>query len=494
MHLTILSRASDLAVLQARMVADALIARWPDLAITLATRSAEGDRDRVTPLAAGSEKGLFTADLSGAIARGEADLAVHSWKDLPIETHPGTIVAGTLERADPRDVLLVTRDAWDRRPASLVVLTSSPRRAWQIETSISGLLPWPVDQVRTVPIRGNIPTRLRKLVGPDSTEGNALVVAKAAIDRLLSDRAKPGVAASVREAIGACLWMVLPLSRFPSAPAQGALAIEVATARRDLAALVRAISHTPTWEAVHRERAVLASYGGGCHAAIGATARMTAAGSVLSVRARLPDGVEQVWALDAPAGRPPSTAQSHVFPRPTERGLGTRQPVEIAARAEDADWWVTRAEAWPDSWTGQPSGLIWAAGPETWRRLAARGLWVHGCADGLGFDDPAEVDLLSGRVVSWRRLTHLGATDENSVPTYALSIWLPDDLGARTHFFWTSPTQLHAALLRWPEIRAGWHASGPGRTATAVIQAIGDAHRCSVWLTYDAWFRAVVGS
>src|SRR5262249_30249965 len=110
-RLKILSRASDLARLQAMAGGRALTDRFADLEITYLTRVAAGDRDTTSPLSALPDKGAFTSDLSDALASGEADLVVHSWKDLPLEGRPGTMLAATLERADPRDVLLVRRDA-----------------------------------------------------------------------------------------------------------------------------------------------------------------------------------------------------------------------------------------------------------------------------------------------------------------------------------------------------------------------------------------------
>src|SRR5262245_41258413 len=127
MRLKLVSRASALAVLQAELVARALCARWPSSEVTTTTRSSAGDRDRRLDLWAVPDKGVFTADLSSLVASGEADAAVHSWKDLPIESHPGTVVAATLERADSRDVLLGRRSVWRGRAPGLTGLPASPR-------------------------------------------------------------------------------------------------------------------------------------------------------------------------------------------------------------------------------------------------------------------------------------------------------------------------------------------------------------------------------
>ena len=157
MRLRLLSRGSDLARLQARMVEQALMTRRPDLLIERLTRSSLGDRDRRVDLWQSTDKGLFTTDLSEALVSGAADIVVHSWKDLPVAGFAGTVVAGTLERADPRDVLLVRREALANRPTTLEVLTSSPRRTWQMQQSLTALLPWSVEVIAPKPVRGNIP-------------------------------------------------------------------------------------------------------------------------------------------------------------------------------------------------------------------------------------------------------------------------------------------------------------------------------------------------
>src|SRR5690606_22102376 len=144
-RLRLLSRASPLARLQAELVARALRTAAPHLEIHRMTRASSGDRDQASPLWQMPDKGAFTADLSGAIAAGEADVVVHSWKDLPIEPPAGSRIAGTLERADPRDLLIVRRAAAAERPSELTVLSSSPRRAWLLPLVLPSLLPWRVE-------------------------------------------------------------------------------------------------------------------------------------------------------------------------------------------------------------------------------------------------------------------------------------------------------------------------------------------------------------
>ena len=488
MRLRVLSRSSALAVLQATLVERALVARWPDVTVERLTRSSTGDRDPQIDLWAATDKGLFTSDLSQALLDGSADLAVHSWKDLPTAGHPGTTVAATLERADPRDVLLVRRGVVSTRPTTLTVLSSSPRRAWQVQGSAPRLLPWPVTDVQVVAVRGNVPTRLTKLV---NGEGDALIVAKAALDRLLSSDAPADAAGAVRTALGKCRWTVLPLKDHPTAPAQGALAVEIAATRPDLLDRLRAISHAPTWEAVDRERRILESFGGGCHEAVGATVLVRDFGRVVSVRARVGERHTETWSLETADTLPPRAPVRAIWPRPDERGAGTRRrSIRTAMPADDIGFWVARAEALPMDWDVQPGRLVWAAGQRTWERLASRGIWINGCADGLGDGERPDVDALAGRTVAWRRLTHTESGDPEALATYAVED-VPPDLRDRTHFFWTSGSAFARALAQNPAIRSGWHASGPGRTARMIRDTLGPEGRLSLWLDYDQWHTHV---
>ena len=477
------------------LVARAVEARWPETEVVLLTRAAAGDRDTITPLASLPDKGAFTADLSEALCAGDVDAVVHSWKDLPLEDRPGAGIAATLARADPRDVLLVRQDAVRRRPSALTILSSSPRRSWLLTQLLPDLLPWAVESLEFRPVRGNITTRLSKLLeGQGPEQADALVVAKAALDRLLGFGPPFEAAAEkVRHLIGRCAWMVLPLREVPGAPAQGALAVE-ALRNSEAFERLKAISHQPTWDAVMAEREVLASYGGGCHEALGATVLPREYGRVVSVRGRSSAGrVDRGWSLAAAGDGPPPTTSDRIWPRPEERQRAARRRLEVPPPAEAVDYWVARAEALPDAWTMPADRLVWAAGSTTWTRLAARGIWVHGCADGLGDAEPPGVDLLAGRRACWRRLTHRAAAadDPTALATYVVEEQLPDDLPARTHFFWTSGTLLRQALERWPELRGRWHASGPGRTWRALDETLGDTSRARVWLDYEDWRQQV---
>jgi hydroxymethylbilane synthase len=472
------------------LVSRALSAAHPTLEVECLTRASAGDRDQTSPLWQMGDRGAFTADLSDALRQGEADLVIHSFKDLPVALPDGTELAGALPRADPRDVLLLRRAVIGEKPAALTILSSSPRRVWLLQETLPALMPWKVSSVDTRTVRGNIETRLRKLV---EGEAHGLVVAKAALDRLLTF----GVpfereAATVRGYLDQCEWMVMPMREFPWAPAQGAIAVEVATGRADIAALVAPIICQATTTAVHAERQVLAAYGGGCHQALGAAIVERAYGRVISVRAKGKDGDSvRRWELETTRPEFPRSTPERMWPRSGEELQTTRRALSASRPTADSGLWVARADALPAGWAPTPTTLVWVSGSQTWRRLAAAGVWVHGSADGLGEADAPPVNALAGRSVEWVRLTHAEGTTGNAIATYAADTELPLDLPERSHFFWMSGSLFTKAIERWPVLREGWHASGPGRTQQVIAAALGPSGRAGVWLDRESWERDI---
>ena len=237
------TRGSKLALTQSELVAARL--RRQGVEVELVTIVTEGDkRGQDTPIG----EGVFVTALERALVAGEIDLAVHSAKDVPLDTDPQLVIAAYPERADARDAL-VTRDgaaSLDALASGARVGTDSPRRA--------GFIAAARPDVEIVPLHGNVDTRLRRL---DAGEADALVLACAGLDRLgLGDRI-------------ACR---LDPELVPPAPGQGALAVQV---RCDDAATVEAvgkIDNRAVRIAVLAERAVLRSIGGGCRAPVGAYA------------------------------------------------------------------------------------------------------------------------------------------------------------------------------------------------------------------------------
>ncbi|WP_294352977.1 hydroxymethylbilane synthase [uncultured Sphingomonas sp.] len=254
------TRGSPLALVQAGMVRDALIAAhgWaPDAGgVEIVVIRTTGDRVQDRALAEIGGKALWTKELDRALLAGEVDACVHSMKDVETIRPAEIAIAAMLERADVRDRLIGAESIADLRH-NAVVGTSSPRRAAQL----GRLRP----DVKTVLFRGNVDTRLGKLaVG----EVDATLLAAAGLDRL--GRHDTGVA--------------VPFDQMLPAPAQGAVGIETLV-DGPARALIAAIDHTPTHRAVAAERALLAALAADCHSPVAALAVIE--GEAVHLRAQL---------------------------------------------------------------------------------------------------------------------------------------------------------------------------------------------------------------
>ncbi len=262
------TRGSPLALAQARMTAQALIAAhgWAEDAIEIVTVQTSGDRIQDRALADIGGKALWTKELDRALAAGDTDLSVHSMKD--VETvRPGIFhVAAMLPRADVRDKL-VGADDFAALPANPLVGTSSPRRAAQVKRLRT-------DATITL-FRGNVATRLAKLA---AGEVHATLLAAAGLDRL--DQGGIGTAISIET--------MLP------APSQGAVGIETLTDNERVQAALAPINHADTFDAVMMERGVLKGLGGTCHSPIAALALVEGGQIVLRAEIISPDGQETV--------------------------------------------------------------------------------------------------------------------------------------------------------------------------------------------------------
>jgi hydroxymethylbilane synthase len=252
------TRGSDLALAQSRIVRAAMEKAHPGLSIQLKTITTTGDAQTAMPLHEPTAEGagLFTKQLEEALLRGEIDLAVHSLKDLPVQTPAGLTLAAILPRA-PVDDLLVSRHPGGLAglPPGSTVGSSSPRRALLLKARRPDL--------NLIPIRGNVPTRLAKVAAGASFD--ATILAAAGLNRLGHE-----LSLGILEIEGLTLWLE-SLEWMLPAPGQGAIAVEC-RAGDAAEALLSVLNHGPTSRCVEAERLVLKHLGGGCHLALGALA------------------------------------------------------------------------------------------------------------------------------------------------------------------------------------------------------------------------------
>lgn len=261
------TRGSALALAQSRAIADQLGAE-------VVVIESEGDRSSES-LALMGGTGVFVAALRTALVNNEVDVVIHSFKDLPTGPAEGLAIAAVPPRADARDALCA-RDGFtlETLPEGARVGTGSPRRRAQLAARRPDL--------EVVDIRGNVDTRLAR-VGADDPERalDAVVLAVAGLDRLGRSDA---------------ITQQLELAWWPTAPAQGALAVETRVGETGLAAK---LDHPPSRVAAEAERGVLARLEAGCSAPIAATAFLEDGMMFLTARVYALDGSSQLTASHA---------------------------------------------------------------------------------------------------------------------------------------------------------------------------------------------------
>lgn len=275
------SRASNLAKVQVREYLAPLRERFTGITFTHRVILEGGDKDRKSRLSAVSAisgGSAFSSEQEAALSRGDVDVVIHSLKDLPTANPPGLTLLSPPGREDVRDALCGSTLSGLRKGAR--VGTGAPRRIAQLLAVRPDL--------EIVPIRGNVPPRLKKI----ETMGlDAVVLAAAGLRRLGLD-----------DAIGE----LLPLDQFPPSPGQGALGIQVREDSRELQEILSSVGDTAVDAHVRAERALLAELHGGCSVPVGAYAE-TGLDGALSLFAQVTslDGTRRVeGTLSGPMGEP----------------------------------------------------------------------------------------------------------------------------------------------------------------------------------------------
>jgi len=243
------TRGSRLALWQADCVAEAINRCQPDLEIEIKTIKTQGDKITDVALSKIGDKGLFTKEIENELIAGQIDLAVHSMKDLPSLLAPGLVLAGVLKRENPQDVLISARGyTLASLPPNARIGTSSLRRVAQLKSIRPDLV--------TVDLRGNIETRLRKMV---EFELDGIILAFAGVKRL-------GFADQITE--------VIPSGAILPAVGQGAIAVEARDNDETTLKLVALVDDARTRGETTAERSFLRVLEGGCQVPIASLGRM----------------------------------------------------------------------------------------------------------------------------------------------------------------------------------------------------------------------------
>ena len=262
MKLVIATRGSALALWQANHIKDLIEKEHPQCSVELNVIKTQGDKILDVPLAKIGGKGLFVKEIEEAMLAGQADIAVHSMKDVPVELPEELEIWVNPRRESPYDAFLsVKYKSIDELPAGAVVGTSSLRRKLQL----LALKP----DLSIKELRGNVDTRIRKMT---DGEYDAIILAQSGLNRL-------GLTEHIRQTIPA--EVMLP------AICQGALGIEARKDDSKTKELLAFLKDKTTETAVAAERAFLTKLEGGCQAPIGAHAVLN--GSTLTLTGFLSD-------------------------------------------------------------------------------------------------------------------------------------------------------------------------------------------------------------
>lgn len=271
MKLILATRASPLALWQAHTAQSILKLAQPALEVELLTVQSTGDKDERLDAASFGRVGIFTAEIDHAVLEGRAHVGVHSLKDMSTQIPDGLMLAGVLARGPVEDVLVKRGGGrWKDLPRGARVATGSVRRI----AMLKHLRP----DLETVPIRGNVETRLAKL---ERGEADALILARAGLERL---------------GLGAHISEVFETQQFLPAVGQGIVGL---VCRADDEASVRtlwAISDRETAAEATAERALLHGLHGGCNAPVGGHARAVESALILKGRVLSLDGKEVIEA------------------------------------------------------------------------------------------------------------------------------------------------------------------------------------------------------
>jgi hydroxymethylbilane synthase len=264
------TRGSELARAQTRLVEKAIRGARPNLTIQAKIITTQGDKSRVIDPRAG-RKGLFTAEIERALLTGDVDVAVHSAKDLPSDTSASAQIAAVLPRAPIEDVLVSKQPGGlSALPHGATVATGSIRRRRQ--------LLWKRTDLNIVDLRGNVPTRLRKLA---ENEWDGVVLARAGLERLGLSPTRNEISAE-----GAQFFLeILPREIFLSAGGQGVIALQIRPDDKATKAVVDGVNDRETLLCLQAEREFLRALQGDCNWPVGVLAEI--ADGKMKIRAQV---------------------------------------------------------------------------------------------------------------------------------------------------------------------------------------------------------------
>ena len=484
----IICRKSNLSKAQGQLARQALAQHFPDVSMDFLYKETSGDLDQTTPLYQMMDKNVFSSDIDAALRHGSADFAVHSLKDVGEERllSEGDFYAAVFERDLPHDIVIFKADILEKlkenRPLSIG--TSSLRREELVPQFLQKALPFsdfpkekPIIQIK--PIRGNVETRLRKLVNFDDYDG--IVLAAAGLNRLL----KSEFSEETKTLLIGTLKMWLPLVECPPALGQGALLIECLKTNVEAVEMLKTIDNQQLKAQLLAERAATLDFGTGCHQRFGA----------IFIENNSKKGVyTEGGNCVISAGKTAAGASANRFVFEADKRLAGKKIVSATDFMRDffdyefydvshtcevlqhlAGVGNTFFIAHHRAATAETVNILrgsknWASGTKTWFELAKKGIWIEGCADGFGINflenvwksplfgiSESEIILLTNKdsANDWQQEGRKAIATYHLIPN--LSEGLIAALRHAEAIFWTSFKQFEAAKSFYTDLSSGTH-------------------------------------
>jgi hydroxymethylbilane synthase len=446
----LIGRSSRLSVLQLEIVKEKIQNSFPELAVEIIARSSRGDDLQNIPLHTVEGSDFFTQDIFDALANGEADIAVHSLKDMSGEHFFGANKFAVVDRDDVRDVAIFNSDIIEKITAGkkIVIGTCSPRREEMAIGFLKKALPQLGKEIiiEIKSIRGNVETRLRKLQEGD--EYDATILATAGLNRLLRSDAD---APLIKSLLAEKKIMLLPLIECVPAPCQGAIVAEAHVGNAKAVSILQAINNSPLAKDCYTEKKDAIKYGAGCIQKFGVTTIQTLNESYLYAAGIDAEGT--IFSKWNPL--PEATIKGSLFSSTdVMKDFFVYKWREEVININTQAVFVANYKAVQNRKDIIANKTVFASGTKTWFELAKQGYWVTASADGLGFEfllPSLSMPLLNFEITDVTMVTHESAAKRwqqkgyNAVSNYSL---IPKEneplqlsIAAADFIFWSSFSQ-----------------------------------------------------
>jgi hydroxymethylbilane synthase len=466
------TRGSLLAVTQCTLIKNE-IQNKTGAEFSLIKIKTQGDQITDKPLWQLEGKDFFTKELDTALLKNEIDMVVHSYKDLGSERPDDIELACITERKFAHDILLIKKDRVKNLHTlkKLVIGTSSPRRIYNIEKNLAQMIPGKPLPVECKMLRGNVNTRIEKLLNDDY---DGIVLALAGLERLAS---YPDSKIILTDLLKDLNFMVLPQKIFPSSASQGALAIEINKNRTDqLPNILTSVHNEKSADEIKRERKSFNSYGGGCHLAVGIHVKRLHNFYVHIHHGYLDDTPINKLELEG-FDYSSIKGQSAYFVYGKYDFL-VQKPHITNQTSKNENLFVTSSNCLHNI---NEFNSLWAGGNRSLLNMVESGHWVNGSAEGFGHEEILNlkesnaIKILLGDS-EWKMLSHDKASSSvgELIPSYSHELTTPEsdssinEMMKNDIIFWSSIIQYNAYTEKYPQLKSKKHASGLGKTYSAL--------------------------